>query len=1341
MNEQLIYISFLGISDYKSTTYVWDKKDYKYEVITPYIQVAQLEIFQKQNIIPDGVFVFGTDASKRKNWLDRQRSEPTIETCFACHTPNITIQRPENIGLQNRLKELFGDKNPQIIEWVSINSDLNASSQWDDFQTILGKIPAKSKLIIDMTHGFRSVPILISSAIHFLKLTKEVDVQYVLYGVFSNGDKPSAIVDYVDFYEINDWTEAISRLVDQADARMLSEVAQKESIIQFGIKIQDTNLPQALDDLTNSIRNVEANIVSDKVQKALKSVREVKALAEDVLTKMLMGMIEDKFASLAATPPLNGEYSKNYFQVQIALAKLLIEHKLYMQAYTIMEESIASLGMAFYNKPSVYTSEKGEKNRRRANIFLKMLQFVDDIEFTKQEEITTVENIRPFYETLRSHNRSDVNVTLFHFFRAYFKKPQQEESPSLLDELHMYTTGVKVARNGFNHAFTDRIPEANASLLEKSTDLVNQLEAIFTYIFAHMTVETIYTTDNKKDPQKDQIAQDPHYQEQKEAYTTELLDMFFDGKSIDVKAQYYSRYFVDAELKSIRQRGREAREEYDRLQEGMVNKKMSETKQKRSFFKETYPEYAEKLTILEEDIRNFKEKIQYLQTALVQQDEKNQEKLIEQYLFRFGTEKQLAIWKNETQEIQKQIASIRKVKNLTIQDCESRFQELIKNSQKSYHIGIEKEKERIISSIRRRHEVVDNLGLLQSDTKLKQIFALEPQPSWTLVIDETGDQFEKKEKDDAAKLGRFVGVLIPTDSKDISNFIHCHDASLTQIYHSLKHIVQQAHWSIIGLTMNDLPFVSGEQWIDGISEIIAWVLRLIPLYETKTELIVKVEQRAEHKESSELNRIQRLLLQEMARFSKERANNIDLKVMFVNKRTNWVCYADVISYMWSKTYGPLGQWTDQSGIKTYLWENIHPILRSCLDTYLSEERKELSGYQWRNLLLASSDLARHITDLWIQRCKEDEKQWRILLEDLKLHLDSKSINMRLVNQQTSFLNKSNEKQNYTTPLIWSTLLDICRLAQENHQGRFASDADVNQFKIKREKLLDENVRQVCFMDLHLAVAMTNAYQFEAARNMLKDWEGEECIRSIGYNYKGRVLSSFGQHAAFEGDFEKAGAFFDEAIEMFHKLSDPHETTRECSQTRNYKIVNMVCQGKPLSEIWEEFQKQIPGVQPEDRCRFFAQTGDFVHQYNLSLYLRILYTYVSHDKACLYEVEDYLKQSQDWVTHDFHPWTMISMYRALLYHSVGKEYLGRPYITLAIKKCHSNSVGVMEILLATLKTIDNLCFGGQRQINFERLTQNIPHAKPYIDALQLVMEPLEQKTPRDWLPKVLPFNFH
>ena len=105
----------------------------------------------------------------------------------------------------------------------------------------------------------------------------------------------------------------------------------------------------------------------------------------------------------------------------------------------------------------------------------------------------------------------------------------------------------------------------------------------------------------------------------------------------------------------------------------------------------------------------------------------------------------------------------------------------------------------------------------------------------------------------------------------------------------------------------------------------------------------------------------------------------------------------------------------------------------------------------------------------------------------------------------------------------------------------------------REKLLNEDARRICFMDLHLAVSMTNSYNFTEARKMLDDWKEDSCLRVIGYNYRGRVLSSYGQHDAFEGKYEEAAEHFNGALKMFESLSDKKNVVANALRRETTKL--------------------------------------------------------------------------------------------------------------------------------------------------------------------------------------------
>ena len=99
---------------------------------------------------------------------------------------------------------------------------------------------------------------------------------------------------------------------------------------------------------------------------------------------------------------------------------------------------------------------------------------------------------------------------------------------------------------------------------------------------------------------------------------------------------------------------------------------------------------------------------------------------------------------------------------------------------------------------------------------------------------------------------------------------------------NIKRIDEKEAWSIFGLRLSTITIVKGEQWIDAVTEIIAWVIRLLPA-EEPTTLTVHVEQRVPHVAGSEQSRIERLLLQSLAQVAPKRAKNITLDIRFVYK--------------------------------------------------------------------------------------------------------------------------------------------------------------------------------------------------------------------------------------------------------------------------------------------------------------------------------------------------------------------------------------------------------------------------------------------------------------------------
>ncbi len=427
------YVSFLGIGNYQETTYSWEGKG---ECRAQYVQIAQVKLLlEDADVGPrlKRVSVFGTPSAKAKHWDKTPTGEARLKDGLAACVARAT------------------DEGSSIeLSFVSLSEDQSNEAQWQTFQMLLNEVPRDCELVMDMTHGFRALPVVVSSALQFLRLTRGVRLRHVLYGLF-DGDAttPTPMMDYRRFYEIADWTDAVACLVDDADASKLASLADRDTALNVA-GFRDKAIAEALQSITDAIRNVEMHNIAEKARAGISliSKRLEAATAEgNIVAKTLLQLVLDKFGDLASTEPISGFFDEAYFETQLAYARLLLDHKLTMQACTAMVETIGSLGMRGANAGRIqYTTRKGLDGRRKADLFMKMVE-KEEAEFrvSNQHDANMHKELRPYYEALK-----DVGA---------------------IDTLRSFAKSLRDTRNGLDHGWTSK---RNAS-----ESIVSDAEAYF----------------------------------------------------------------------------------------------------------------------------------------------------------------------------------------------------------------------------------------------------------------------------------------------------------------------------------------------------------------------------------------------------------------------------------------------------------------------------------------------------------------------------------------------------------------------------------------------------------------------------------------------------------------------------------------------------------------------------------------------------------------------------------------------------------------------------------------------------------------------------------------------
>ena len=327
-----IFISILGTSAYLETRYFFGDKPIGEEKPMRFVQEASISFLCKNWKQEDKVRIFLTKDAEKSNWFDKGNREPYD-------------------GLQTRLSNLNLDFN---LKSIPIPEGFSEDEIWNIFKTVFKEIDEDSEIYFDITHAFRSIPMLVMALINYSKFLKNVKVKGIYYGVFEKlgtaykvkempvTERFAPIINLIAFSELQDWTNAASDFVSFGNADKLSKLAKK-GIKPFAIEYKGSNdtinsLNKVITKLPEFISNIETcrgKCISTNKDGALIN-ESLKQIDEDFISplKPILKKIEEKIY-----PFKNEENLINGFNA----VKWCLDNNLIQQGFTILQENMISL--------------------------------------------------------------------------------------------------------------------------------------------------------------------------------------------------------------------------------------------------------------------------------------------------------------------------------------------------------------------------------------------------------------------------------------------------------------------------------------------------------------------------------------------------------------------------------------------------------------------------------------------------------------------------------------------------------------------------------------------------------------------------------------------------------------------------------------------------------------------------------------------------------------------------------------------------------------------------------------------------------------------------------------
>lgn len=320
-----VFLSVLGTGFYNKCSYVDAQKQFK-SAPTRFIQEATLEALGVEKWSEhDAVYIFTTEKARQENW---DKTSQVRSRYGANEEPQEYI----------RLEQVLEEKHYAAkIEGVDIPDGLNTEEMWKVFEAMYNKLEDGDRLYLDITHGFRYLPMMILVLCQYASFMKKTSICSLTYGNFEAMDRQAneaPLMDLSALTMLQGLTMGAAEFEKFGKMGSISEMFMQSASNKAERKLFQTLRSEAtaMDESLATCRGLELQNGSHAVdlQKTLQQLQTLGFSAP-------MGSLFSKMQS-----QLNG-FGINGAQNLRAAIEWCIQYGMTQQGYTLCKETVITL--------------------------------------------------------------------------------------------------------------------------------------------------------------------------------------------------------------------------------------------------------------------------------------------------------------------------------------------------------------------------------------------------------------------------------------------------------------------------------------------------------------------------------------------------------------------------------------------------------------------------------------------------------------------------------------------------------------------------------------------------------------------------------------------------------------------------------------------------------------------------------------------------------------------------------------------------------------------------------------------------------------------------------------
>ena len=265
---------------------------------------------------------------------------------------------------QSLLGERLPNANIVVVPTGSTKDEL-----WSVFSTIVDSVDVGDSIIVDVTHGFRSQPMLLLMAVMFLRTAKHCTVEGVYYGAYDSArPETTPVFDLTPFIDMVDWSHAVEAYFasgSTAGLKSLTRTTKPKPGEDVDLS-RRSSIVTELHSLSQNLMTSRTGKVGEAAQRATAAISAAKkGKQEPKPIAYLLDRLEEKVSqlALAASNQTNETLLENHYQ-QVCW---LIDHGHYNAAISLGRELYVTY---FLLKAYPAADYKDKGKRRQAELWL-----------------------------------------------------------------------------------------------------------------------------------------------------------------------------------------------------------------------------------------------------------------------------------------------------------------------------------------------------------------------------------------------------------------------------------------------------------------------------------------------------------------------------------------------------------------------------------------------------------------------------------------------------------------------------------------------------------------------------------------------------------------------------------------------------------------------------------------------------------------------------------------------------------------------------------------------------------------------------------------------------------